>query len=110
MVGLFSHRRDLRLWNAELDSVVDPVAATVRCPPFERVAADLRRVREMIATLPPGTSYVRVAGLHRAYDELLAIACSQLGIQTCLAKLPDTRRELERIRVEHQLSESGLLL
>jgi hypothetical protein len=98
------------LWNAELDSAIDPVEATVRCPPFERVAADLRRIREMIASLPPGTSYVRVAGLHRAYDELLTIACSQLGVQTRLAELPDTGRELERIRVEHQLGESGLVL
>ena len=100
----------MRLWNAELDSAIDPVEATVRCPPFERVAADLRRIREMIASLPPGTSYVRVSGLHRAYDELLTIACSQLGIQTRLPELPDTGREFERIRVEHQLCELGLLL
>jgi hypothetical protein len=109
-VGLFSHRRDLRLWTAELQSGAEPVDTTMRCPPFERVAADLRRVREMLEALPPGTSYIRVNGLRRAYDELLAIACSQLGVQTTIADLPDTNRQLERIRVEHQLSESGLLL
>ncbi len=106
---MFGHRRDLRLWNAEMGSC--PSAdSTLRCPPFERVAADLRRIRQMMESLPPGTSYVRVAGLHRAYDELLAIACSQLGVSTRLADLPDSSRQYERVRVEHQLEESGLQL
>jgi hypothetical protein len=109
-VRLFAHRRDLRLWNAELQAAARRVDATVRCPPFERVAADLRRVRQMMESLPPGTSYVRVSGLHRAYDELLAIACGQLGVETRLPDLPDTSRQLERIRVEHELGEFGLRL
>lgn len=98
------------MWNAEFDACIGRVDATVRCPPFERVAADLRRIRQMMESLPPGTSYVRVSGLHRAYDELLTIACGQLGVETRLANLPDSSREFERTRVEHQLSESGLRL
>jgi hypothetical protein len=103
--------RDVRLWRADFTGLLveRPPVATV--PPFERVAADLRRVRRMRESLPKGTSWVRVSGLNRAYDDLLCMACAQLHVDTQIRELPEgDRRHLERARVEYLLSENGLLL
>lgn len=105
------HRRDLRLWRAELGPAAGLNGSQVKLPPFERVAADLRRVRRMMNSLPQGTSWVRVEGLNRAYDDLLCIACAQLELQTTIRSVPEgDPRHLERARVEFLLAESGLLL
>lgn len=104
------HRRDLRLWAAELGFLPARAEPSLPLPPFERVAADLRRVRRMKNALPQGTSWVRVAGVERAYDDLLCIACAQLHVQTTIRSLPlGDPRDLERARVEYVLGENGLL-
>ncbi|MEP6598501.1 MAG: hypothetical protein ABJB98_03765 [Actinomycetota bacterium] len=105
------HGRDLRLWRAELAAAAEISRSDAKLPPFERVAADLRRVRRLMNALPQGTSWVRVEGLNRAYDDLLRIACTQLDLQTTIRTVPEgDPRHLERARIELLLTESGLLL
>ncbi|GAA3531292.1 hypothetical protein GCM10022222_12930 [Amycolatopsis ultiminotia] len=80
-------------------------------PPVERVAADLRRVRRVLANYPPGTPAARRIGTRRAYDALLVTACREVGVAHRLAELPEgVDRDLERLRVEESLSRRGLVL
>jgi predicted NAD/FAD-binding protein len=80
-------------------------------PPIQQVAADLRRLRRQLERLPKGASYVRVAGVQRAYDEVLVIACAELEVDTTLSETPaGQQRDLERLRVEFMLGECGLFL
>ncbi len=105
------HRKDIRLWENELGDTARSVGCGRRRPPIEQVAADLRRLRAQLDHLPCGASYVRSTGLRRAYDEVLTIACEELDVPTRLADLPDgVARDLERMRVEYLLGESGLQL
>lgn len=79
--------------------------------PIQEVAASVRRLRRLLESLPPGTSYVRATGVAHAYDQLLVTACNQLEVPTRLLELPDGKpRILERIRVEFMLGESGLFV
>ncbi len=80
-------------------------------PPIQRVAADVRRLHRLLNALPKGTSYVRGIGVATAYDQMLSVACEQLEVATRLLSLPQGRsRQLERIRVEFELGERGLLI
>jgi hypothetical protein len=80
-------------------------------PPIQEVAACARRLRRLLETLPPGTSYVRATGVARAYDQVLTTACLQLEVPTRLLELPEGKpRILERIRVEFMLGECGLIV
>jgi hypothetical protein len=80
-------------------------------PPIQQVAGDARRLRRLLASLPPGASYVRSVGVATAYDEILALACRMLEVPNCLLRVRHGRlRELERLRVEFELGERGLLL
>jgi predicted NAD/FAD-binding protein len=109
VVGVFGHRRDLRLWQAELGGASWPESTAPKRPPIQQVAADLRRLRRQLERLPKGASYVRVAGVQRAYDEVLAVACAELEVATTLTELPaGQHRDLERLRVEFELAECGL--
>lgn len=105
------HRRDIRLWEAELGDAGRSVGCCQSRPPIEQVGADLRRLRSQLEHLPGGASFVRSTGLRRAYDEVLVIACEELGVPTRLGELPDgNARDLERMRVEYLLGECGLQL
>jgi hypothetical protein len=109
VVGVFGHRRDLRLWQAELGGAGWPELDQPKRPPIQQVASDLRRLRRQLERLPKGASYVRVAGVQRAYDEVLAIACAELDVATTLAEIPaGQQRDLERLRIEFALGECGL--
>ncbi|MET9001959.1 hypothetical protein [Amycolatopsis sp. Hca4] len=78
-------------------------------PPIERVAADLRRVHRLLAGYPSGTPAARRIGTRQAYDELLTVACRQVGVPHRLGELPEGMdREIERLRVEQSLRERGL--
>lgn len=80
-------------------------------PPIERLAADLRRVRLLLARLPPGTPHARRAGARQAYDVLLAQACAAVEVPHRLAQLPEgVDREVERLRVEDCLRRAGLAI
>src|SRR5436305_10329791 len=78
-------------------------------PPFERVAADLRRLarqRTEVGTRSP----VWFAAVHHAYDDRLRIACRELGIPEYLHDLDGVDLEIERVRVEGVLAQAGLRL
>jgi hypothetical protein len=78
-------------------------------PPIERLASDLRRVRRSLLSLPEGTNNVRRRATEQAYDALLAQAALALRVEQQLQQAPDVLgRELERIRVEDELTEAGL--
>lgn len=78
-------------------------------PPVERIAADLRRVRHALRTLPAGVSAVRRRGIEAAYEDLLTQACRALAVEHQLAALPPgLEREVERLRIELALQTAGL--
>lgn len=80
-------------------------------PALERIAADLRRIRHDIVTVPPGLPVQRRDGLLEAYDDALADACRALGLPDTLHDLPlGPEREFERMRVEYLLEQQGLVL
>jgi predicted NAD/FAD-binding protein len=111
-VGVFGHRRDLRLWQAELGGAGSwPESGQPKRPPIQQVAADVRRLRRQLERLPKGASYVRMAGVQRAYDDVLLVACAELDVATTLGEIPaGQQRDLERLRVEFLLGECGLFL
>jgi hypothetical protein len=78
-------------------------------PPFEEVAADLRRLARQRAEVAP-RSPVWFAAVHRAYDERLRIACRELQIAEHLGELEGIDLEIERVRVEGLLQAAGLPL
>lgn len=78
-------------------------------PPIECVAADLRRVRRVLACFPPGTPAIKRIGARQAYDELLVQACAALDVRHRLRTLPEGMdRDIERLRVEECLRHQGL--
>jgi hypothetical protein len=80
-------------------------------PALERIAADLRRIRHDIVTVPPGLPVQRRDGLLEAYDDRLADACAALDLPDTLHDLPlGPDREMERMRVEYLLEQKGLVL
>ncbi|MET0132852.1 MAG: hypothetical protein ABW215_04585 [Kibdelosporangium sp.] len=80
-------------------------------PPIEQLAADLRRVRRLLAHHAPGTPIVRRRGTLQAYDELLRQACLAVDVRHRLDVLPPgTELELERLRVEESLRSAGLVI
>lgn len=78
-------------------------------PPFEQVAADLRRLARQRAEVAP-RSPVWFAAVHRAYDDRLRIACRELRIPEHLNELEGMDLEIERLRVEGLLQAAGLPL
>jgi hypothetical protein len=79
------------------------------CPPIEKIAADLRRLRRHrtgIALRSP----VWFAAVEKAYDDRLALACDRLGIATYLDDVTGMDREAERMRLEAALEAAGLRL
>ncbi|WP_414937524.1 hypothetical protein [Amycolatopsis sp. cmx-11-51] len=77
-------------------------------PPVERLAADVRRVRRLLAELPDGASAVRRYGTRQAYDALLVQACREVEVDHRLDELPEGfDRGVERLRVEKSLAERG---
>ncbi|MEC3974699.1 hypothetical protein [Amycolatopsis sp. H20-H5] len=86
-----------------------PPAAQPDHPPIQLLAADLRRVHELLAHFGTGTPASRRTATKQAYDALLAQACSAVEIEQRLAELPEgLDRELERLRVEESLRRAGL--
>ncbi|MBA8793466.1 hypothetical protein FHX74_001071 [Friedmanniella endophytica] len=78
--------------------------------PIERLAADLRRLRRLLGQ-EVERSAVQQFGARMAYDQVLIQACGMLGVEQRLAEAPDgIDREVERIRVEGELENVGLVL
>lgn len=97
-IEVAGHRRDIRALRHQ------------RGVPIEQVAADLRRLRRVIA-VESGGSAAHHLGNRLAYDRVLGQACTMLDIEH---ELGDTTvgmtRDIERLRVEAQLEGAGLVL
>lgn len=79
--------------------------------PLEAVAADARRLRRQYALVPTGAPMVRRNGALLAYDYVLVEAARCLGVEHELSELPlGPSRDLERLRLEAGLEDSGLRL
>jgi hypothetical protein len=89
----------------------DPAAAEppVAHPPFERIAADLRRLGSDRLGIGQRNELWHTA-VERAYDVRLHEACVALGIADHLEGLSGMDREIERVRVEGELIAAGVRL
>ena len=78
-------------------------------PPLEKLAADLRRLRQDARAPRPGLSTARHLKALVAYDQTLVATARALDIPHTLAEVPDGfDREVERRRVERALTAAGL--
>jgi hypothetical protein len=85
----------------------DPAGAAH--PPFERIAADLRRLGADRLGIGQRNDMWHTA-VERAYDVKLREACHALSIGEHLDELEGIDREIERLRVEGELIAAGVLL
>jgi hypothetical protein len=88
----------------------DGTPAPVRAsrPSVEHAAAELRRLdQQRRSGLTFGSEMWLVAVL-RAYDEWLQVACGCLGISQHLSALDGIDRQIERVRMEGELTAAGL--
>jgi hypothetical protein len=77
--------------------------------PIEEVAADLRRLGRQRLGVGASSAFWHAA-VTRAYDERLRMACRCLEVPEHLDELEGIDLEIERIRVEGELIEAGLVL
>jgi hypothetical protein len=77
--------------------------------PIERLSEDLRRLAAVLCA-PGPISSVRRQGVERAYDEVLIHACRALGLHEEIADATGWDREIERLRAETELEQSGVVL
>jgi hypothetical protein len=76
--------------------------------PLERLAADLRRLREVIRA-DAHRSAAQQLGNRLAYDQVLIQACSMLEIEHELREnTAGMERDIERLRVEAELERAGV--
>jgi hypothetical protein len=79
--------------------------------PIEEIASSIRRLGAEFYGGHPGRSWVKSEAFRRAYDSALAEGCLALDVDTDLVDLePGTERNAERMRVEHLLTNAGLML
>jgi len=84
-------------------------ASVAEHPPFERIAADLRRLGSDRLGIGQRNELWHSA-VERAYDVKLREACRALGIGEHLEELSGMDREIERLRVEGELISAGVRL
>lgn len=76
--------------------------------PLERLAADLRRLREVVRA-DAHRSAAQQLGNRLAYDQVLVQACSMLEIEHELGEeTTGIERDIERLRVEAELERAGV--
>lgn len=76
--------------------------------PLERLAADLRRLREVVRG-DAHRSAAQQLGNRLAYDQVLIQACSMLEIEHELRDATSgMERDIERLRVEAELERAGM--
>lgn len=78
-------------------------------PTIEQIAADLRRLQTQRLGVA-GRSRVWQKAVQQAYDDRLRLACHCLGVSEHLCDLEGVDLEIERLRVEGELQEAGLVL
>jgi hypothetical protein len=88
----------------------DPALLEPHPPPIEQLAFDLRRLGRQRRVGPTRESQRWLAEVQRAYDLRLRLACRYLGVAEHLEGLEGFDRDIERIRIEHQLEAAGLAL
>ena len=91
--------------------LVPPAPPTPLGMPIERIAADLRRIRQQAVMPQAGTPMARRRAIVAAYDEALLDACRALEVPTELDCITDSlERESERLRTEAELARAGVRL
>ena len=113
LVSVFLHARGLlgrcRALGRRL-GLVAPLVQQADGPPLEELAATLRRLHPSVRSPRPETTTVRQQGILAAYDGVLVAAAAALDVPTTLADLPvGLDHEAERLRVEHELEQAGLV-
>ncbi|WP_448614291.1 hypothetical protein [Modestobacter sp. URMC 112] len=78
--------------------------------PVQSVAADLRRLAHELAVVPSGTPVARRRGLLAAYDDVLVEAAELLEVPHQLTTVPESGREVERLRLLASLEAAGLVV
>lgn len=91
----------------EVVAAPEPVSAAH--PPFERIAADLRRLGSDRLGIGQRNELWHTA-VERAYDVKLHEACLALSIGEHLEELDGMDREIERLRIEGELIAAGVRL
>ena len=86
------------------------VPAAHPLPPFEQVAAELYRLHRQRADGTSRGSAKWRSAMGDAYDRWLQVACQHLAVTHHLPALDGMDRDLERLRVEAELSAAGLKL
>jgi hypothetical protein len=105
IIGMFRQHK--------VDDDIDPLLplveedSAVRLP-IERIAADLRRLARARRLAAPGS--VRHHAVNTVYDRRLAQACASLEIEHALDISDGFDHEIERLRVESELSQAGMVL
>lgn len=110
-VGVALHPAELGRLVRRVRTRVAPPPAVPSTPSIEELAASLRRVRREVLAPAPGTPMARRRGTLAAYDDLLALAARALGVPDLLTGMREgADRDAERLRLEHLLRETGLVL
>jgi hypothetical protein len=86
------------------------VPAERRLPSLEQAAAELHRLHRQRTNGSTGGSEKWLTAVVHAYDEWLQVACHRLAITHHLAKLDGMDRDIERVRLEGELSAAGIKL
>lgn len=113
--GLFFvalHLGEARCWWRERRRPVAPVVRLAGAVPLEQLVARLRRLHPEVHAPRPGTPMAKHLGAVMAYDDALVAVVRALGADTSLPRhdLGTFEREVERLRVEHLLTEAGVRL
>ena len=103
------HRWQLLRLGRSLPGMPDADRARPIGPPIEQVAGDLRRLNRLRGDVAMRTRVWFVA-VQRAYDDVLHVACAQLGVEEHLEELTGVDLDLERLRLEGELQRAGLVL
>ena len=77
-------------------------------PGLDQIAADLRRIDRQRRSGPATGSELWLDAMVRAYDHRLELACDSLGVSQHLHQLGGMDRDIERVRVQGRLQDSGL--
>ena len=102
-----SHFRSRQLMAAERRRTLRALRR-MRGVPLERLAADLRRLREVVRA-DDHRSAAQQLGNRLAYDQVLMQACSMLEIEHELdEETSGIERDIERLRVEAELERAGV--
>lgn len=101
------HFRERQITAAEHRSTLRALRR-IQGAPLERLAADLRRLREIIRA-DAHRSAAQQLGNRMAYDQVLMQACSMLEIEHDLRdETAGMERDIERLRVEAELERAGV--